>query len=373
MNSVVSKLIKKYGIEKMLSGNEEHGWFFSIKKMVRQIADGNGEVFPPEIWESVECASVCEDTDFTGFIRDIRTIAFQHGQKDIPMYGGVLRTISRMMARNNHKQNRLDWITADMKTARKGDMLLFVGDLPYYEEVFAADLRFNPLNTARSAIRLLNAIGIKPVVLHNEVSSGHDELFSGDVETFMKLAEKNIRALKKSGAKEIITLDSESFYTLKVEYPRFFKDFKILIFHLTQMLSKELKKLHFRKLEEKTAYHDPCRLGRDCKVFDGPRKVLEALLQGPIVEMRHSREETLCTAAHRFSNDGAIAKRMQVETLKEAENAGAEILVTSCPREAIILKLAARAESWKETNIQVRELTELAAELYIDGKSSDKE
>jgi len=140
------KLIKKYGVEKIPAGKGRDNGLLSPGKIIKQILERGGEAFPAEIWESVECASVCEGVDFAGFIRDIRTIAFQHGQKDIPMYGGVLRTISRIMAKKNHKQNRLDWITR-YEDSKKGDTLLFVGDLPYYEEVFAADLRFNPLDT----------------------------------------------------------------------------------------------------------------------------------------------------------------------------------------------------------------------------------
>jgi Fe-S oxidoreductase len=318
------------------------------------------------MWESVECANVPgTKADFASFIRDARAEAFAEGLGDIPVYGGVLRTLGRMMADSRPGQNRLDWITGDMQVSRKGNVALFVGDLPYYEEIFANEIGYHPLDTARGAVRLLNAIGIKPVLIKDEVSPGYDELWSGDVETFEKLARKNIRAIARTGAKKIVTLDAESTFMLKTEYRTRFREFRKPVLHITQVLAPKLKSLKFRKIEERAAYHDPCRLGRELKVHDEPRKLLRALLENAIVRTQHERGKTLCTAAHRFSNFGAVAKLMQLDVLQEAENAGAGLLVTSCPREAIKLRLATRSESWKQTNIEVMELTSLAAGLYI--------
>ncbi len=372
MNSRISELIKKYRVDDLLRGRRAasdpvaiHNKNMSPKAILKQIVANDRKAFPPEIWESVECAQpLGPKADFAGFIRDIRAEAYQLGLRDVPMYGGALRTLGRMMARKHRRQNRLDWITDDMQIAKKSDTLLFIGDLPYYEEIFADDLRFSPLDTARGAVKLLNAIGIEPMIMKDEVSSGFNELWSGDVETFRKLAEKNIRAIYKTNAKRIIALDSESLFVLKREYRRYFKDFKTPVVHITQVLAPRLKMLDFRKIDEKAAYHDPCRLGRIFKVFEQPRKILSAMTNDGIVKMKHERENTLCTASHRFSNSGAVAKLMQIDVLREAENVGADILVTSCPREAINLTLATRAESWKETNIEVRELISLAAELY---------
>ena len=378
MNSRISKLIKKYHVEDLLNGDKavpdpvaRHNKNMSPQRILKYILKKDGEAFPPEIWESVECARPCDPKiDFAGFIRDIRAQAYSRGLTDVPMYGGAIRALSRMMTRRlpGRNQNRLDWITGDMDVMKKGGMLLFIGDLPYYEEIFAKNLGFSPLDTARGAVRLLNAVGIRPVVMKDEVSSGFDELWSGDVDTFKKLAEKNIRAIRKTGAKKIITLDSESLFVLKKEYRCFFKDFKMPVVHITQVLAPKLKKLDFNKIEERAAYHDPCRLGRVFKVFEQPRQILSAVTSNGIVKMKHERENTLCTASHRLSNCGATAKLMQLDVLREAENAGADILVTSCPREAINLKLATMSESWKETNIEIRELISLAAELYEQGQ-----
>ena len=363
MNSTIAKLVKKYRVEKIISGNEKNN-ALSVKKIVSAIIDGKGRNFPTEIWESAECLRIEKGTDFAGFIRDIRAIAFKNGFNDIPMYNGAIRTISRMLADNDLKQKRLDWIHSGLKISPKSNMVLFIGDLPYYEEIFAKDSGFSPLDTARGALRLLNAVGMAPAVLEDEVSSGYDELWSGDVETFKKLAQKNVRTIKKSGAKEIVTLDACSFYALGKEYPKHFQDFKIPVVHISQKLSDKISPLQFGRMEETVTYHDPCFM-RQQKIFDEPRQILNAVFNGSFIEMKHNRENALCTGAHRFANCGTIAKRMQVKTLKEAENAGAEILVTSCPREAIILKLALRSESWKEANVEIKELIALASELLI--------
>lgn len=363
MNSVIAKLIKKHGVEKILSRNEQ-GNVLSSEKIMGAIINGDGRNFPTDIWESAECLRIEKGADFAGFILDVRAIAFENGFTDIPMYNGAIRTISRMLADNKLKQKRLDWIYSGLRVSPKSKTVLFIGDLPYYEEIFGKDLCFSPLDTARGALRLLNAVGMVPAVLEDEVSSGYDELWSGDVETFRKLAEKNIRAIKKSGAKEIVTLDACSFYALSKEYPKHFKDFKIPVLHISQKLSGNISSLQFGRMEETVTYHDPCFMNK-LGIFDEPRRILNAVSDGSFIEMKHNRENSLCTGAHRFANCGAIAKRLQVEVLKEAENTGAEILVTSCPREAIILKLAMRSESWKEANVEIKELIALASELLI--------
>ena len=372
MNTQIEKLIRKYRVETLLKNGPasrrslpRHDGGFAPARIIRDVIKGGGESFPLEIWESIECIGTADPKiDFAGFIRDIRAQAFETGLRDVPAYGGVLRTIAEIAAAKRRKQDRLAWITADMRTAARGQVLLFVGDLPYYEEIFASELGFSPLDTARGAVRLLNAIGIVPAVMKDEVPSGIDQLWSGDVRTFRKLAERNIDAITRTAAKKIVVLDSESLLALRKEYRRFFSDFRLPVVHITQLLAGKLNKLKFDKTDDSVAYHDPCRLGGLFKIFEQPRQILTALLKGSILKTKRERENSLCTGAHRFSNYGTASKSMQLDVLKEAEKAGAEILVTSCPREAINLKLATKSESWKQTNIEIRELTSLAGGLY---------
>ena len=88
------------------------------------------------------------------------------------------------------KQNRLNWVNGDLKIAEKGEVLYFVGCAPFFD-VFFSDLEVKTLDAAKSVVKLLNAVGVEPVLMPNERCCGHDLLWSGDRENFLKLAEHN--------------------------------------------------------------------------------------------------------------------------------------------------------------------------------------
>jgi hypothetical protein len=48
----------------------------------------------------------------------------------------------RMQAAPKLKQDRLNWLTPELKVSKKGEILYFVGCLPYFERFFS-DLNVN--------------------------------------------------------------------------------------------------------------------------------------------------------------------------------------------------------------------------------------
>lgn len=112
-------------------------------------------------------------------------------------HSGAMEMLQTIMTAPDLNQNRLDWVTEDMKTAKEGEILYFVGCAPYFD-IFFSDLDLTIMEGAASSVQLLNALGVTPVLLPNERCCGHDLLWNGDVDNFKMLAKHNLEAIKKN-------------------------------------------------------------------------------------------------------------------------------------------------------------------------------
>jgi hypothetical protein len=111
--------------------------------------------------------------------------AYKEGRWGNPSHGGALLHIMEMAASPGLKQNRTGWITEDLRVKQKGEFLYFVGCLPYFQDFFAKDFTFEPVSIARDAVRVLNRIGIEPVVLENERCCGPNCARASKAQYFM--------------------------------------------------------------------------------------------------------------------------------------------------------------------------------------------
>jgi hypothetical protein len=92
-----------------------------------------------------------------------------------------------MQATKGLAPQRLDWLEEGLETDPNSDTILWIGCLPHFAAYFD-QWSDNLLETARSGVRLLNRLGIKPHVAAEERCCGHDALWGGDTKTFEELA-----------------------------------------------------------------------------------------------------------------------------------------------------------------------------------------
>jgi Fe-S oxidoreductase len=222
-----------------------------------------------------------------------------------------------------------------------------VGCSPYFQPVFE-DIEVSPVNIARNSIKILNGLRIDPVVLPNERCCGHDLLWTGDVETFKKLAQLNVEMIKESGAKKVVFSCPEGYRTFKIDYPRYVKlDCEPV--HISEFLAQNLSKLSLQPRARrgrsnsgarKVTYQDPCRLGRHLGIYEPPREIIKAIPGIDLVEMEHNSADSICCGTSVWTNCSACSKEIRVERLSEAKATGAELLVTACPKCQIHFKCA---------------------------------
>ncbi|MDZ7261163.1 MAG: (Fe-S)-binding protein [candidate division KSB1 bacterium] len=334
--------------------------------------DHNGVLKDKNLWECLTCA-MCEERcpsaiRYIEFTRDMRIVAHGQGGRGECSHGGAFQSLMRIQTTPHLKQNRLDWVTSDLKiSTTKGEVLYFVGCLPYFDAFFT-DLEVRTLDSARGVVKILNALKIQPVVMPNERCCGHDLLWSGDVENFKRLAQHNLNEIAKIGAKTVIFSCPEGYRTFKEDYPRHFGKLGFEVRHISEFLAPKIAagQISFNGFNGKVTYQDPCRLGRHLGIYDPPRQVMKAMSGLELTDMRHSRNTSVCCGVGNWMGCNAFTKQLQVNRLKEAKATGADLLITACPKCEIHLKCALHDEKvGQEIQMEIRDLMALAASRLV--------
>ncbi|MCJ7702630.1 MAG: (Fe-S)-binding protein [Anaerolineales bacterium] len=237
-------------------------------------------------------------------------------------------------------RKRSDWAThlqpevpIMRKAKRPVDVLWFVGDYPSYHP--------RVQQTTKALYKILNALGVDYGILGPEENSdGDTQRLAGERGLFEVLAEKNGKAFSRYEFGEIITSDPHAYNAIKNEYPELGIEYPVK--HYTEFLAERLddiKPLLKGNGDITVTYHDPCYLGRANGVYDQPRTLLEAIPGVKLVEMSHSRTNSLCCGGggggmwlDGFQWEKAHA-RLSEWRVKEAVRAGADILAVACPYE----------------------------------------
>jgi Fe-S oxidoreductase len=287
-----------------------------------------------DIWSCTTC-ELCNDmcpynVDYSGFVRGMRGISSALGTQPLCSQGGLQQTISRIMTVPELQQKRLGWISNGLKVAEKGDVFYFTGCLPYLDVTFQDRENVHCSEIARSAVRILNSIGVTPVVSPAEKCCGHDLNWIGDETNLKKLMKLNVELIRKSGAKTVVFTCAECYRTFNIDYQDFLGDLEFELKHISEyILNLELP--FADATEQIVTYHDPCRLGRHLEIYDPPREVLKkAGLK--LIEMERSREKAACCGVSAWVTCDGAAKRMQIERMIEAKKTGADKLITTCPK-----------------------------------------
>ena len=287
-----------------------------------------------EIWSCMTCGA-CSDVCTSGvsfheFIRDVRADSNERFPP-IQSHNGILREMRRTEAAARTKGHRMDWVTPDLELDQTSETILFVGCTPLFDQLFNGFAK-DMLEIPRSAVRLLNAMGIRPRLMDEELCCGHDSHWLGEDETFAKLAKINAARLKASGAKRVITFCPECHHTLKEIYPKVVAGFDMEVINLSELLGQAVLegKLKLSPGEERFTYHDPCKLVRFSNLIEEPRAAIRAC--GELTDMPRSGTSSACCGNPCWANCDDDTKKWQVERLKEARDTGSGILVTACPK-----------------------------------------
>lgn len=321
-----------------------------------------------EIWKCLTCntcGEVCAaKTKWVDYIRDLRQAAGPDDLEPECKHGNVLDTLFEIMANEALVQKRLQPF-AGLKIAEQGEVMLFTGCSVYFNTIFDfAD----STATVRGAVKIMNHLGLAPVILKDEKCCGYDSLFRGKKELFEDLRRQNIAAIERVRPKVIYTTCAECAYALRTYYLPEFKGWAPEIKHFSDYILKNIDKMKFKELARTVTFHDPCRLGRYCGDYSTVRDILKGVKGVTFNEMTNAKELATCCGVGNFVNCDSKTKFMQHQRLQSAAGR-ADTLVTACPKCKIHFKCYLDGKPLEEIKLnEIMDITELVTEAIDDGK-----
>ena len=234
---------------------------------------------------------------------------------------------------------------------------------------------------------IFDRLGIRFKVIEKKFCCGLP-LFEAGYETEVRrLARRNFDIFKEEGIKEIITTEPCCYKFFSQNYPEMIPDWDIKILNLWEIiLEKLLKKPRLIKTKgyETVTFHDSCYLGRYCKIYDAPRKILEAIGY-EVREMDNSRENSFCcgSCGGLVRTNPALANKIAKERILQAKRIGVnKMIVIGFENYSLLSKNAVNSgieilelSDVLSVALGIRELDEVSrtkkiAEEFIEGEES---
>ncbi len=238
--------------------------------------------------------------------------------------------------------------------AEKGEVALFVGDDAYCARPGLVD----------AVVKLLDAIGIAPILVGRGRNNGYLASSLGFPETARQLAQATLDEVVATGARRLLVLTPGDLYTFRQLYDERLGlawPAHVELVDVTVLLADALAadKLVFTPAAttDAYAYLDPTHTVRAPERADAPRRLAAAVLPGDSKELFWRRERThpsgatalLYTLPH-------MAMLLAQDRLGDARKSGATLLVTEAPGDLALYERLAPAQG-----LRVQGLYELLA------------
>lgn len=183
----------------------------------------------------------------------------------------------------------------------------------------------------KSMTGIFEAVGEKYVFADKDggVCCGRPLMLAGKLDAAKEVIEKNTQNIQASGCKTVVLSCPICLKVLKEEYK--LKGIRLL--HHTQYINNliEQKRITLNKTEQTFVYHDPCELGRGCKIYNEPRQVLNNI--GTLKSAQKEKQESICCGGSLGSLTLNYADRVKItqESLKALTFENPDKLITACP------------------------------------------
>ncbi len=258
---------------------------------------------------------------------------------------------------NESHQKRFGWLPADIQVDPDAKVLFYIGCTASYRRK----------EMALAAARIMNAAGVPFRILEDdEYCCGSPILRTGDIGTFTELLNKNIDVVEAKGIETMVFCCAGCYDTFKVDYP-LYRKFNFKVLHIVEFFEELIESGQLQlsnKVPLTVTYHDPCHLGRNAEryeewdgdevpimplisinvppkpkrcgtfgIYDAPRNILNKIPGLKLVEMERIKEYAYCCGAgagvkSAFPN---FALQTAKNRMEEAEDTGAEVIVSACP------------------------------------------
>jgi len=263
------------------------------------------------------------------------------------------------------KKDKTQWI--DVPYLNKGKVA-------YWSGCWAATATDN---MAKAFTRILNKAGQEFVWFgEKENCCGLYLALGGYKEDLDKKVKENLELFIESEVDTIVFSCPGCYAFFSENYAKMAKEmnipFNVKFKHSTVFLN-ELQKAGKLKFENnsnlKVTYHDSCHTGRWFGHYEEPRELIKSIPGVQLNEMERNRENASCCGLVAVFDDRDTVQHTAIKRVNEAEQTGAELLITNCAGCASQFNATCNALNTKVKQMGIAELIANAMNLPTEDNS----
>ena len=239
--------------------------------------------------------------------------------------------------------------------AKKGaEVVYFVGCVSaFYPQAYSIP---------QSLVQIFEGAGIDFTTMGGqEWCCGYPLYGAGMKDLVPDVASHNVERVKELGSARLVATCPSCYYTWTHIYPQFLdlpSDLEIL--HATEYVARLIEegKVKLGPVERVVTYHDPCDLGRKSEVYEAPRAILNSIPGLEFREMaRYGRDAMCCGGGGDVEiSDREVTGQVGVLRMQQAQETGAEAVVSACQQCKRTLLTAARQAKIRMRTLDMSEL-----------------
>ncbi|MCL1978676.1 MAG: heterodisulfide reductase-related iron-sulfur binding cluster [Methanomassiliicoccaceae archaeon] len=300
------------------------------------------------------CEAVCHaNIPLVEFWEAVRKWLVDEGVGPMSAHKGMAKKVGEVHnPYGEPPSKRGDWWPKEVERSPTPDVIFFAGCTGAYRQQ----------NLPQTGVRVLARAGVKINMLGTEEWCCSSPLLrTGTHRYSLECVEKVVEGADGVGAKDMVMTCSGCYKTVSTDFGKFYAKSGQNVYHFSQYVERLIaeRKLPLNhEFKAKVTYHDPCHMGRHMGVFDAPRNVLKKIKGIELVEMTRTKENSRCCGAGGGykSQYNEMAVNIAAERIRDAEETGAEILVTCCPFCVVNLTQGAKQI---DSKIKVMDLSEV--------------
>lgn len=330
----------------------------------KPVADEELALFAQGVYDCTLCAR-CYQVCPVGIEMRPLWIAMREQLVELGLHPALMNRLRDTVTANYNisgdpNQNRLGW-TANLATVPAGLDRKQNAQVVYFMGCVAA---FYPMvyGVPQSLVAVLDRAGVDFTTLGgDEYCCGFPLVIAGMGRHAHDLMRHNVEAVRALKAKTLVAACPSCYHTWKHEYPRLLGEpLGFEVQHETELLADLVQSgaFHLKPVDKKVTYHDPCDLGRTGGIYEEPRQIIQAIPGIELVEMRDSRQYALCCGGGGDVEmaDAETSRAVACRRLGQAQETGAELIITACQQCKRTLLGAARKEKVRIRTLDVSEL-----------------
>lgn len=317
------------------------------------------------------CEAVCHSNiHLVKLWEDVRAWLVENDYGPMPAHKVLYNRIAdKYNPYDEDPQDRVNWWPEDVEKTAIPDVLFFAG--------CTASYRMHEI--ASSGATVLSRGGVTVGTMGpDERCCTSPVLRTGFRDLSLEFSKHTVETADGTGAYDMVMTCAGCYQTILNDAGKYYAKAGQNVYHFAQYIEKLIsaRKLPFNnELNVKATYHDPCHLGRHSGVYESPRNVIKKIKGLEYVEMYRNRDTSRCCGAgggYR-SQYGDNAVTIAADRIRDAEEVGAELIITACPFCVLNLRQGAKKIG---SDVKVMDLSEVLLTVTgpkIEEPAVDKE